>query len=360
MFKNSPPSIADLLQPQIMTGEIHLRKIHDLANKSFEQMTPEDRALAWLALLKIYPLNPDEWNDKFNQIVDPYMNIMTEFHLENWHLQSFYSQITPEMINSNIDDPLQMITINTDIKRMNRCLQFLKFSTDANCPEGVDPMYYYHMEHVRRIERVLYIFSKTMLEIGYIQGMNELAIIFYYVYHLSLSVFKDKMEYAESFVYQSLISLFKETNIGHLYLISKDASGVIEALKPFSEIIDEQLPILSKHLQKLNIQPVLYSFQWFSIMFTQKHEIPDVLPIWDSLLGHLNCFLEYEFYIGIAHLVVIHDQLLNLEYGDAITLLQDKCSTSGLEILRICRKYWIKTHNVFARLADQFKIQYHD
>lgn len=357
MFKISPPPIEDLLQPQIITGEIHFKKIHDLANKSFDQMTPKDRTLGWLALLNIYPLIPSEWNDRFNNIVDPYMNIMEDFRLKDWHLQSFTTQITPEMISSRIDDPSQMITINTDIKRMNRSLQFLKFSSQETCPEGVDPMYFYHMEHVRRIERILYIFSKTMTEIGYIQGMNELAVVFYYVYHLTPEVFKNNFEIVESFVYQSLVSLFKQTNIGHLYLISNDASSVIETLKPFSDVIEENLPALSNYIRKLNIQPVLYSFQWFSIMFTQKHEIPDVLPLWDSLLAHLSCFLEYEFFIGIAHLVVIHDQLLKLDYGGVLNLLQGKCTTPGIEILKICRKYWIKTHGVFARLADQFKIQ---
>ena len=178
MFKIPPPSVADLLQPQMITGEIHFKKIHDLANKSFDQMTPEDRTYAWLALLNIYPLTPSEWTDRFDNIVDPYINVMDEFHLSDWHLQTFYTQITPDMISSKVDDPAQMITINTDIKRMNRCLQFLKFSSQESCPEGVDPMYFYHMEHVRRIERILYIFSKTMTDIGYIQGMNELALVF--------------------------------------------------------------------------------------------------------------------------------------------------------------------------------------
>ncbi|KAK8870979.1 hypothetical protein M9Y10_008892 [Tritrichomonas musculus] len=356
MFRNPSVRIADLLEPQIISGEIHFKKIHDLANKGFDQMTAEDRTLAWLVLLHIYPLIPNQWGDRFDQVVDPYLNYMDEFKLNDWHLRSFPSQISLEMINSDLEDPQQMVTINIDIMRMNRCIQFFKFSDEEDCPEGVDPMYFYHMEHVRRIERILYIFSKTMLEFGYIQGMNEIAFIFYYVYHLTLPIFKDKMENVESFVYQSLVSLFKLTNIGHLYLISKNATSVIEALKPFSAIIEEQLPELSRYLQRLNIQPVLYSFQWFSIMFTQKHDIPEVLPIWDSLLAHLDCFLEYEFYIGLAHLAVINNRLLKLDYGDALTLLQGKCSTPGLEILRICRKYWIKTHGVLARLADQFKV----
>ena len=140
-------------------------------------------------------------------------------------------------------------------------------------------------------------------------------------------------------------------------MIHDDPNSVIKALEPFSKAIEEFLPRLSQHFKELNVQPVFYSFQWFNIMFTQKHDVPEVLPIWDSLLAHLDCFLEYEFYIGIAHLSVMYGQLLSLDYGETLKLLQGKCSTPGLDILRICRKYWIKTHGVFARLADQFKIQ---
>lgn len=334
------PTVSSQLKPQFINGEINFKKIHNLANDGFDQMPLEERTLGWLVMLHIYPLNPSNWDQCFGEIVHNYWSNIEKYKLKDWH-KNKVSQINIE--GSDIDDTHQMSLIHIDIIRMNRYLQYFENQNNLD-------------EYILRIERILYVFAKTISDIGYVQGMNEIVFVFFYLYELTKSVMKNNSDYAEAFVYQSLVNLITTTQLKSVYHINNNAESIVKLMSPLSEIIEENVPEVFNHFKKLNIPPIMYAFNWFVTMFSQLHPILDLFTIWDTLLAHMDCIVEYEYFIALAHLICMKEKLLSSDYGGALILLQGNCDISGSQILQACRKYWIKTHGIIGKIAATFKI----
>ena len=295
--------ILPLVQVNYDENGIDLQSIRDLCSEGLSILCPpEDRALAWLNLLSIYPANPQHWISICKTISKSYQNFTKNF--SERLLNQINVDITKELNDFSTDSKL-INCIKADINRSISQLLFLIHDDGSSC-KTTEEENELNM-HINRIERILYIFAKVNPKFGYIQGFNELIIPLYYVMHSASNLFFGNLDYVEAVSYEAFAFLLISSDLSDFFNL--DLSICEDKLSPFSQLLCRHLPKTYKKLKFLNIKPIQYAYKWFNIMFSQEHSLPQLLPLWDSLLSHLNNLSLFEFAIGVARIQTVHTNI---------------------------------------------------
>lgn len=330
MLYNPNPTFKILPLVQVNYDEtvIDIDTIRDLCSEGLsESCPPEDRALAWLNLLSIYPSNHNHWQAVCKTITKSYKNITKNFS---------------ELFQSS--DNNLLYSIRNDIKRSEEQLLYL-IHNDGSCCQTQEEKEELEM-HARRIERILYVFAKVNPNFGYIQGFNELIIPLYYVMYSASNLFFNKIEYVEAVSYEAFAFLLISSDLSDFFNI--DLSVCENKLLPFNHVLSRQMPKTYKKLKFLNINPIQYAYRWFNIMFAQEHNLPQLLPLWDSIFAHLRNLSLFEYAIGVARIMVVQKNI-ELDYPDfkpkhimKNNFDDSKCSSVFAQILSLLTNIQIK------------------
>ena len=288
--------ILPLVQVNHDEKNIDIHSIRELCSNGLSiNCPPEDRALAWLNLLSIYPANPQHWAAVCKTISRSYHNIATNYSINDF--LSNYSVIDQKLMNS----------IKSDIERSSLQLNYLINEDGSSCHSEDDEK---ELEmHMKRIERILYVFAKVNPKISYIQGFNEILIPIYYVMYSALMIFFGQVDYVEAISYETFQFLLISSNLVEFFNMTLSFSKGENKLHQFDELLNNCLPKIYKKLKLLNIESMQYAYKWFNIMFSQEHTLPQLLPLWDSILAHMNNLKLYEFCIGVARIKTVQLKL---------------------------------------------------
>lgn len=303
MYSSTHPVFKILPLVQVNSDEnlINMQKIRETCSKGLNIFCPpEDRALSWLNLLCIYPLNPQHFREICFRMMKSYRNFIN--HFTNNQTQD----LKMSSINCLDEKDYKLLdSIRTDIKRSTSQLLYF-INKEGNCCKTQDEKNDLQ-NHMNRIERILYVFAKVNPEFSYIQGFNELIIPLYYVMHSAKNVFFNNIEIVEAISYYSfefllilsdLSSFFK---LEHQYIKSK--------MYQFDKLLKSNIPKTNQILKKLSIDSIQYAYKWFSIMFSQEHPLPQLLPLWDSILAHLDNLSLFEYCIGVARIQTVSESI---------------------------------------------------
>lgn len=302
--------ILPLVQINYDESEIDLQSIRDLCSEGLSiNCPPEDRALAWLNLLSIYPANPQHWITVCKTISKSYKNITKNFS-ENLSDQASNVILKNRPCDYTLDDKI-IDSIRTDVNRSIPQLLYLIHNDGSSC-KTLDEENDLAI-HMSRIERILYVFAKVNPNFGYIQGFNELIIPLYYVMYSALNLFVGKVEYVEAITYEAFSFLLISSDLSDFF--NFNLSICEDKLSPFNQLLSRNLPKTYKKLKFLNISPIQYAYKWFNIMFSQEHPLPQLLPLWDSLLAHINNLSLFEYAIGVARIQTVHEKI-EFDYPD--------------------------------------------
>ncbi|ORX51314.1 RabGAP/TBC [Hesseltinella vesiculosa] len=77
---------------------------------------------------------------------------------------------------------------------------------------------------------------------------------------------------------------------------------------------------LYKHLNASDIEPQLYGIRWLRLLFGREFEFHELLKLWDSIFSQ-DPTLQIVDYICVAMLLRLHDQLIEGDYAECLTLL---------------------------------------
>lgn len=314
--------ILPLANPNFDREQIDIDEIRRLCRLGLDGYPAEDRAVAWLCLLNIYPKDPLQWPEVREEINKSYWEFVKDNGLEDWHNKNLPNQMTSA--DFDVKNGKLMALVHGDIVRTGRTIFYLPPDPiPSDTPPADDDIFIYQYgRHARRLERILYTFASLNVGLGYMQGFNELIIPIYYVFNSALPFFNNNMDLLESFVFQSLQVLLTESPLHELYNTSDKSSIIMHRLDEFSKLVDKFMPDVSKTLNSLSIHPVLYSFRWFNLLFCQEYELPNLITIWDDLFSHFDRLVDFVFYVGIGHLNVIQSDIVPNSYPDTITALQ--------------------------------------
>jgi hypothetical protein len=349
--------IFPLVQPGPDSYDVDLIKHH--ARYGLKNSPPEDRAIAWLVFLEVYPRNPNLWAEERKKNENVYNMYKEMCGLIDFHKRSFPQYIKKDVFELKNND--LMMIIHGDIVRTGRHI----FKLPEWKFEGVEyedeiannPNILRWEGHMRRLERILYILGSINPAHSYMQGFNELLVPIYYTLFQAKALFNnsiDEVEYLSFFCIHKLITL---TEITDLFTTQDKSSILIHRLNGFNTVLKKRVPLCYDAIQTHKIHPVCYCFRWFSLLFSQDYEIPDLLYIWDALLTHFDDLVNYAFYIGAAQVKLVEKDISDKNYAKTIDTLQNLPPIDIQELLEIADNWWNIDHDSTAVGAIQQTIE---
>ena len=333
--------ILPLVQP-LEDDTIDIAKIRDLTANGLETGQPEDRCLAWLVLLGIYPEKARDWPKVLQEMTDVYRTYTEMLHIEDWDTRSFPQQVI-RIEDFGVEDNQLMALIHGDIVRTGRHI-FMLSPEEIQGAQADDSSINLYAKHLRRLERILYVLGRVNTGFGYMQGFNELLVPLYYTVFGGRSLFTD-LYVVEVLSFHCLHQLINTTKICELFMTHDRSSILLERLSRFHEIVKMHVPDVYEVLERLDIQPVIYCYRWFSLMFSQEYELPQLQQIWDALFTHVDDLVEFEFYVGAAHIEMIKGGINPNEYASTIEALQHTQVRDTYRLLDLANKWWRQVHN---------------
>ena len=338
--------IVPLVNPSFDREMIDFEQIQKLASLGLDGFPPEDRCYAWLALLHIYPKNPLLWQDKQIEAKKVYFDFVQLCKLEDWHTKFFPNQCPDPEVFGLSNNPLMGI-IHGDLVRTGRSIFFL----DSFPLEGIeshadeqDLAIYQWSGHIRRLERILYTFGTVNKGLSYMQGFNELIVPFYWVMTKASVLFRNDLDLIEALSFECFTTLLNETSLNEFYTTTDQSSIILHRLEDFNQLFMHHFPKVYKIIHDLDIHPVLYCFRWFNLLFSQEHDLPNLVLIWDSLFAHFDHLMDYVFYVALGHIAQVKDQLKPTSSAATLTILQHLQISSPKEPLQIANALWELDH----------------
>lgn len=282
-------------------------KIREICSKGMNiNCQPEDRAFAWLNLLSIYPSNPLHFKSVCTSMMKSYQNFINYYNCtitKDRTLNLLKIQSTESSLS---EKDLKLIDlIKSDINRSSSQILYL-INKDGTCCKTTEEKNNFQM-HVCRIERILYVFAKVNPQLSYIQGFNELLIPLYYVMHSASRLFSNDFDFIEAISYHAFEFLLISSDLRDFFKLELQSCEL--KLAQFDKILKSAMPKTRQVLKEINITPIQYAYRWFSIMFGQEHSLPQLLPLWDSILAHLNDLSLFEYCIGVSRIQKVADSI---------------------------------------------------
>jgi len=331
--------ILPLVQPD-QEDLIDKDKIRSLTSVGLNGAPHEDRAVAWLVLFNIYPQHAREWNEKREYLVNTYTEYVRFVELENWTSTSLPVHCLKDKFD--VSDKKLMDLIHKDIVRTSKHIYSLPVEQLEGEPDDGSSLVLYTV-HLRRLERILYIFGFLNKTVGYMQGFNEIVMPIYSVYINAKGLFSSEIE-IESMTFHSFHYLIFQTTICDLFMLNDKPEIIVNKLSGFKMVMARHLPKAYHHLEKLDIQPILYAFKWIGLLFCQNFEIPFLHEIWDCLLSHYEHIVEYAYYIAVAQLETIEARIVGKDFSVTIETIQNISINEIGYVLRLAHDWWEDDH----------------
>ena len=163
------------------------------------------------------------------------------------------------------------------------------------------------------IKRILFLFAKEH-SIGYVQGMNELASIIYYIFYNDDNPFFKK--YIESDTYYCFSALLAEieqvfrlndADYSQLFLTQQ-----IKQINDILEICDEEI---FNYLKEIELRLDSFVIKWVMVLFAQEFKIDVAVNFWDRMFTQ-KYKMKFICFISVAILKKNRDKLLGKEMED--------------------------------------------
>jgi len=174
----------------------------------------------------------------------------------------------------------------------------------------------HEFEHFQRpatraaLMALLFIYSRLNPDVRYVQGMNEIAAVIFYV----MSVDPDS---AEADAFWCFSSLMAEIKGGFIQALDQSCEGVQASVGIAERLLRTYDPDLARHLHKNECPLAVFSFRWCALLFAQDASLADVVRLWDSLIADPRRF-EFVVHISLAATLACREELLRTEDEGAL------------------------------------------
>ena len=333
-------------------------RICQLASKSLDNYSKQDRLAAWLCMFGFCRTGLDAFREKSKELLAQYKDYCSFNEISDWHFKRFPGHFPSEEFG--LKNNAQMATIHGDVVRTGRLIFFLdplplekiifdatggSTDPDRTFKEDQDEYLSHWEQHIRRIERILYVFSILNTGFGYMQGFNEIIFPFYYVVTKGVSFLGNDLDMAECYCFNMFQWLLTNTEIYDFYT-TQDHAIIMHHLTDFVRMMKQYVPIVANAVTKLKIHPLLYCLRWFTLLFTQEHELPYLLAIWDSLFAHAKNMMKYAMCIALGQLKQIEHKVDPQDYNETVTVLHNLELKNKIKpLLEFANQCWEKENS---------------
>lgn len=191
------------------------------------------------------------------------------------------------------------------------------------------------------LERILFVHSKTHPNVGYRQGMNELAAVFLLVFADEKGVDLSDVEADAYFCFEIIMREMAICYVGEAP--GGEVEGMERQLREFVALFRIKDPVLERHLETLKIEARFYALRWVRLWLAREFPLPDLVTLWDSFLTSEQRLLWVR-YVCVAMLIRIREALLMGDFVDCMKLLLHYPPCDIAEVLRTADR--LRTSNV--------------
>ena len=308
--------IAETIDITSQTGEVNIDLLIDLAKQGLPSNNLILRLYVWEIFLHIRSLDRSKWatNDDFQSKM--YWNWVSKYfdNCGDW-LEKEFPDSDVKVTNFGLSDNEIMTQIHGDLVRTP-----IEYFSEIGLASNDDEV----KVHMRRIERILYIFSCLNATYSYAQGFNELIFPLYYVAINAHRMLGNDDDIGETKAFFLLQNLLTSTGLGDLFTMDQDFDGVssrFDVIQKMLKIVDVEL--YNYMFVKLTISPLQFAFSWVSVLFKELYPINDLLILWDRFLLKESNIVEFGMSIATAHLIELRKQLLQSSFSDIMDHLHN-------------------------------------
>jgi len=243
---------------------------------------PDDmRPTIWQVMLGYLPMaRQADWNAIKGEKRALYASYREEFLTVSGDQLSVKQTAT-----ASLDEDL-MQEIRQDVDRTRHDMEFFRGTATCNSLIGM-----------------LFVYARLNPGVRYVQGMNEVAAILFYVMSSSAA------EFAEADAFWCFTELMGEIKDGFIQAMDNTEDGVHAITGSVARLLESYDPEVALHINDAGLPPLVWAFRWCSVMFAQDLPLPDVMRLWDSLIADPRRY-ELVIYTAVAAVLLMRDELL--------------------------------------------------
>ena len=282
--------LSDFISFDEISGEI----INTILIKGIPETLTCLRPLIWKSLIGFYPLNNlIQWKEETINKNKLYEDIIKKY--------DYY----PNKIKEEKDINL-IAQINKDLPR-----------TRFDCP-----FYAKEPKNYDTLRRILFFYAKEHQDINYVQGMNEIIAIIFYIFSKDDNPFctKNYMESDSYYTFGKLMDeikdIFKMENIEYSQLYVKE---IIDEIKKILKKVDYKL---SNYFDEIGLEIDNFVMRWILVLFAQEFTIDVAVNFWDRLFTQKNK-IKFICYISAAIIEKNKDIIMKLDASEIMEWAQE-------------------------------------
>ena len=282
--------LSDFISFDEISGEI----INTILIKGIPETLTCLRPLIWKSLIGFYPLNNlIQWKEETINKNKLYEDIIKKY--------DYYPNNIKEEKDINL-----IAQINKDLPR-----------TRFDCP-----FYAKEPKNYDTLRRILFFYAKEHQDINYVQGMNEIIAIIFYMFSKDDNPFYTK-RYMESDSYYTfgklmdeIKDIFKMENIEYSQLYVKE---IIDEIKKILKKVDYKL---SNYFDEIGLEIDNFVMRWILVLFAQEFTIDVAVNFWDRLFTQKNK-IKFICYISAAIIEKNKDIIMKLDASEIMEWAQE-------------------------------------
>lgn len=315
-------------------GTVNLQLVIDIAKQGVPDSDPVLRFYLWQILLNIIPCDRSKWDSAVQQHIQQYQSWENHYfsNVPDWLTTDISDDSEIRVKHFGLDSDTIMATIHGDLSRTpSDSFVQLGLCTEDN---NVIPF-------VRRIERILYIFSSLNATYSYTQGFNELSVTIFHVVHAASKQVGIDLDTVESISFFMLQNLITGTGLGDLFTMAEDFDSVasqFSTIPKMTKIADKEL--YDFLFVKLKINPLQFAFSWVSLLFSQIYDIEPLLTLWDRFLVKESNILDFAMAMATAHLIEEKSNIISKNYIELMDYLQELHNLDHSKIISRSEDVW--------------------
>jgi hypothetical protein len=270
------------------------------------------RFLFWQRQLGLISDDGESWPTAWSSFYDTYAALMNITGLAGY----LDDALTPSF----------MARIHIDVARLSRY-----FQSFSNIPDELT-------HHVRRMERILYIFSTSSSANGYSQGFHELLAPLYYVAMKGGCEFGLGPTDSEAVAYFMLHGLVNGTPVGEFFMYDDSGNGLNGICARSAMLLKKFDKAVADQMEANGVSVIVIAFSWITVLFAQVYQLAELLKLWDFLFTGVDRIDQTLACLVAAHLVNLREKLIGKDFAQMLSQFRGLELASEVDALRTSRR----------------------
>jgi hypothetical protein len=280
-------------------NELDNKILKEIIRNGIPEQLPCLRALLWKTMIGYLPINDlSQWKKITLESYKNYNSLKKEF-------QDFENNTKDEGDRRIINQ------INLDLPRTRSEIPFFREKSKISKNET----------NYDVLRRILYIYAKKHIDVSYVQGMNEIVAIIYYIYNLDENPYIKP--FIESDTYYSFEALLEDMKL--IFMMDNENYSKLTIaiqIKEINQILTNVEPDLIKYFKNIDLVIDNFIMRWMFVMFAQNFTLQTSISFWDRILTQKHK-MNFLCFISSTILIINKKQLMRMEMENIIEWAQN-------------------------------------